>query len=329
MRIGVVVGEGDAWHFFENIYQDLVSDYKVDIFKVRRWKWPVLYYRLNYLLLAHDLDAFMKTHDVVFFEWATEQLAVATQLPKRCRVITRLHRYEMFQWASKIKWAGVDKIILVSHAMQNKFMTQFPEQGYKTVSIPVGVPVDKFHPLEKQFSGSLGILCDLIPRKRVYDLILTFYELVQQRPDLNLHIAGGCVTGHEDYYEALHHLVKELDLLDKVTFYDHVTDTLNWYQQIDIFVSNSYSEGLQVAPMEAMASGCYCLSHHWLGAEELLPGENLFYTNTEFKEKVLCFFDLSESEKQRQRARMRAIAVEKFNIGQTKERIREMIEDAK
>jgi glycosyltransferase involved in cell wall biosynthesis len=162
----------------------------------------------------------------------------------------------------------------------------------------------------------------------VYDLILTFYELSQKRGDLHLHIAGGSDSDHQDYYNALRHVVQELDLQDRVTFYGHVPEPWNWYQNIDIFVSNSYSEGLQVAPMEAMASGCYCLSHRWDGAEELVPQENLFYTNAELQERILRYCEIPETQKQEQRARMRAIACAKFDINQTIAQVLQAVEEA-
>jgi hypothetical protein len=38
--------------------------------------------------------------------------------------------------------------------------------------------------------------------------------------------------------------------------------------------------------MEAVASGCYCLSHDWDGADELLPAENLYLTDSQLRQSV-------------------------------------------
>jgi glycosyltransferase involved in cell wall biosynthesis len=112
-----------------------------------------------------------------------------------------------------------------------------------------------------------------------------------------------------------------------VTFYGHVARPQDWYHEIDVFISNGYSEGLQVAPMEAMASGCYCLSHRWDGAEELLPEENLFWTNRELNERLLRYCDLPEAEKEQRQAQMRALVEERFNVDRTKVQIRHLIEE--
>ena len=269
----------------------------------------------------------MQNNDVVFFEWASGLLAGATSMPKTCGIVTCLHRYEMYEWVDKINWNNVDRIVLVSEAKRQEFNDRFPEQSSKTAVAFPSISLQKFKPMEKNFSGNIGILCNLTPRKRVYELILVFYELSQNREDLHLHIAGGSDPAHLDYYKALLDLVFRLGLSDKVTFYGHVNDTSSWYNQIDIFISNSYSEGLQVALMEAMASGCYCLSHHWVGVDEILPVEYLFFTDNELQKKILGYCAIPEEERLKHKMFMREIACEKLDIELTKSQIRKIIEE--
>ena len=79
--------------------------------------------------------------------------------------------------------------------------------------------------------------------------------------------------------------------------------------------------------MEAMASGCYCLSHHWAGADELLPEDNLYYSSQELIDKIFKYNELTENEKITQKARMRSIIADKFDIDHTKMQIRTVIEN--
>ena len=104
----------------------------------------------------------MREHDVVFFEWASDLLAYATQFPKSCGIVTRLHRYEMFQWVPNINWAVVDKVILLSEAMRNKFIAQVPSLKNKTVVIPWAVASDKFQIRSQSLTGNIGTLCDWV-----------------------------------------------------------------------------------------------------------------------------------------------------------------------
>jgi glycosyltransferase involved in cell wall biosynthesis len=273
IRLGIVNAE--TWDFMRSLQPHLAATFQTSVFARTAWQSPVFRERVNRHLLTRDLSSFMRRHDVVFFEWASELLASATRLPKTCRIVTRLHRYEFYSWVERINWDAVDRIILVSQAKRDAFVKRFPDQGHKTVVVPGGISVETFACERAGVSGTLGTLCHLTPRKRVYDLILTFAALLDRIPWLHLHVGGDPHVAYGDYHEALLHLVDRLNLQSRVTFHGPVTRPWEWYPRIDIFVSHSYSEGLQVAPMEAMAAGCYTLCHRWDGAEELLPPEYL------------------------------------------------------
>lgn len=324
MRVGVAIEE--TWSFFNEIYAELAQHHQVSQFKRRVVQPPFFRERANRYLFQRDLSALLQGNQVVFFEWASELLVAASHLPKTCGIVTRLHRYEMYQWVEQVNWEAVDQVILVSQAKQREFVTLFPQQASKAVFIPEATSPEKFQFNPRPFHGDLGILCHLTPRKRVYETILDFYELVQQSDRFHLHIGGGRHELHGDYYAAMHSLVQHLGLESRVSFYENVKDPQNWYPKIDIFLSNSYSEGLQLAPMEAMASGCYTLSHRWDGADELLPEENLFYTGTELRQKVLEYSAADEAEKLRRRQALRAIVCEKFDLNQIKVQIRQLVE---
>jgi glycosyltransferase involved in cell wall biosynthesis len=324
MKLGVAVG--DTWDFFYEIYDELCAHHETTLFNRRSIRSPFFYERINRYVFKRDLDSLLSQNDVVFFEWANELLVAASHLPKTCGIVTRLHRYEMYQWVDQVNWENVDKIILVSEAKRDEFVQRFPAYEEKAVAIMGAISLEKFSFRPGPYQRNIGILCHISPRKRVYELILDFYELTKINPDFHLHIGGGPHPGHDDYFAAVQELVRDLKLEKRVTFYGPVTNTQDWLHSIDIFVSNSYSEGLQVALMEAMASGCYCLSHHWAGAEEQLPPENLFYSGNELQHKILAFDECPEVEKHTMRSRMRELAVEHNDVNRSKQQIRELVE---
>ena len=325
MKLGIAIK--DTWSFFKEIYADLSEHHQTSLFKPRQVRLPLIGRRVNDYLFQRDLQSFMRTNDVVFFEWGSDFLAAASQLPKTCGIVTRIHRYELYTWADRINWDVVDKVILVSKAKQREFNARFPKHASKTEVIYEAVSLDQFAPRPHAFGGNIGTLCHLVPRKRVYELILAFHELAKRRPDVRLHIGGGPKPRFKDYHVALHSLVRNLGLQDKVTFYGNVTDPAAWYQNIDVFVSNSYSEGLQVASIEAMASGCMVLSHRWDGADELLPDDCLYYTDDELVERILTYCDSPETERQRRRDHLQSFARQSFSVDATKAQIRRVIDD--
>lgn len=325
MKLGIAVDE--SWNFFDEIFDHLVQNHDVNVFRPRETRLPILNGRANNYLFRRDFEGFLKNSEVVFFEWASEMLTRATGLPKHCGIVTRVHRFELYRWADRVNWDAVDRIIVVSNAKKEEFGARFPDQISKIVVIPEAISLDKFQFKPKTFNGDIGILCHLRPRKRVYELILAFSELAKIRDDCHLHIGGGLIPGLEEYHVAIHMLVNELELSDRITFYGRVTDSASWYTNIDIFISNSYSEGLQVSPMEAIASGCYCLAHHWDGADELLPGESLYFTNRELVSLIQYYFEVSPEEKEKRLAKQRERVINNFDVAKIARQINQVIEE--
>lgn len=324
MKIGIAIEE--TWAFFQEVYDDLAEHHEVSLYEPKTRKTPIFQERVDRYFARREFSEFLKKNDVVFFEWSSRLLAEASKLPRTCGLVTRLHRYEMYHWFDQIRWDMVDKVILVSEAKKREFTERLPDQAKKIVVIPEAISLKRFQLKLKPFEGNIGTLCHLTPRKRVYELILAFYELTQRRPGFYLHIGGGEHPRFRDYYRSLRSLVRALNLEDRVIFYGSVSDPAAWYSKIDLFVSNSYSEGLQLSPMEAIASGCYCLSHYWEGADELLPAENLFYSEREFIQQVEAYCDLPEEEKQKKICTLQERVTSHFNVDKTKLRIREVVE---
>jgi glycosyltransferase involved in cell wall biosynthesis len=119
-----------------------------------------------------------------------------------------------------------------------------------------------------------------------------------------------------------------LGIQDKVVFYGRVNERWEWYQKMDIFVSYSYSEGMPVAPIEAIASGCYCLSHWWVGAEEVFPQEQIFLTEAEFVEKMLHYCRATDEERRQLGEPLRKFVIENCDLNRVNHEIQTVLEQA-
>ncbi len=324
MKVGVAIN--DTWSFFNEIYDLIKVRHQTTLFSPKKANFPLFNERINRKYYHDQMTHFLSVNKVVFFEWAGEYLAQATAHPKQCGIVARIHRYELYQWAQHINWEKVDRLILVSRAKEVEALSSFPELGGKTLVIPEGIDLQKFPFNPHDFRKQLGILCHLTPRKRVYELILAFSEYNLAQDGYILHIGGGEHPKFKDYYQSIKALISSLDLEKSIKMYDHVANPLEWFANIDIFISNSYSEGLQISPMEAMASGCFCLSHAWPGANELLPSDNLFLTNAQLNTKIRSFATLSESDQQKQKGQLRSIVENNFDIQISGEKILHEIE---
>lgn len=326
-RLGVFVGE-DKWLFFKEIYRDLKGRYQTEVYRPKRYRLPVLGDEVNRWASRRRLKNMLRRNDICFFEWASDLLVEASHAPKSCVVVTRLHSFELYAWAPKVNWDNVDRVILVSRAMERRLTGLYPRLAGRTVVVPNGVSLDKFSPRgHARARLNMGTVCRITPIKRVYELVLTCYALHERGHDVHLHVAGD----HDDdgrYAVAIERLIDRLDLRAFVHLHGPVADVPAWLEQVDVFVSNSYWEGHQVALVEAMATGCYCLAHFWDGAEEILPPENLYVTDVELQDKLLQYWAQPETEQQAAQREMRRRVEERCDVDQQLPRIRQTIETA-
>jgi glycosyltransferase involved in cell wall biosynthesis len=257
---------------------------------------------------------FLRSQDLVFFEWAGSLLVRASQLRRSSPMVVRLHSFEITETASQIDWSKVALAIMASEPMSRRLLdaARVPPKEMRVVKY--GIDVDGFRPRARSFQHRIGMACSVVAIKRVYEAVLCVYELRRQGHPFTLDVTGRLVDRREGRYPlAVLSLVDQLGLKDSVVFRNHVDDVADWYGTVDVFLSNSFWEGTQVALLEAMASGCYCLSHCWPGAEEVLPPQNLFVTDSDLRAKLLAYASLPEGEKALAQAEMRDIAERRFD----------------
>ncbi len=327
MKLGVIVD--GHWGFIGELLDDWRAHFQTEVFAFEEVHLPVSQGRVNQWRLNRALRRFIKKQDLVFFEWAGPLAIVATRMFPAKPIVVRLHSWELYQYAPHITWDAVSHVILISNAMQQRFCELFPDQAHKSRVIYCGISLERFSLRPPKFAGNIGMLCDLVPIKRVYDIILTIYELKKRGYHLTLHLGGKPRSGSDNqrYLVSMKRAVDKLGLQDRVIFHGWVENPAHWLKAIDIFISNSYWEGQQNALLEAMASGCYCLSHFWDGAEEILPAGFLYATASELQTKIIEYCEQADSQKWAHQSTLRSIAEEKFSFRQNGEKVREMLQD--
>jgi glycosyltransferase involved in cell wall biosynthesis len=265
--------------------------------------------RVNRWLVKEQLKSFIRQNDVVFFEWAGSLLIQATSLPKIGKIVTRLHSIELATSADKVLWEKVDATIVLNRHINKRLLSISSKLSSSNVFvIPNGVNLSLFKPFERRFQYRIGMVCRVVPLKRVYEIVLAVFELRHAGYPFKLHIAGAPAPKKEQrYIWAIENLMEKLNLRDCVKFYGPIENIPDWLKGIDIFISNSYWEGQQMGLLEAMSSECYCLSHCWSGVEEILPPENIFVTNSDLQDRLVTFAQLSDVERKEKQHQLRKI----------------------
>lgn len=184
-----------------------------------------------------------------------------------------LHRY--------LRGVGPHKVICVSDSVCRGLadLYAFPRRKLKTILN--GIDTDTFKPsLERRnaIRASWGIPEDslvfgsigrLSPEKGFGDSIRLFKELVDSAPhrDVRYVIVG---EGTQRNRDNLQSLINGYQLSDKIFLYDFTDRPWEIYPSLDVFLMPSRNEGLPLALLEAMASGCCPIAMGVGGIPEVL-----------------------------------------------------------
>ena len=237
----------------------------------------------------NELHELMKWSDISWFEWCTNLAALGSRLPKVCKNIIRLHRYEAYgQWPQQVNWANVDILITVGNRFtKDTLISKVPllENHTSMVTVPNGVNLNKFEFIDRQRGRNIAFLANLRMVKNPGFMLQCMQKLHYIEPEYRLFWGG--VFQDQVLEQYLKHMVKALDLDDVVFFDGRQQDVNAWLRDKHYLVLTSICEGHPVGILEGMACGVKPVIHNFLGAEDIFPSEFLFNISEEFCEQIL------------------------------------------
>jgi glycosyltransferase involved in cell wall biosynthesis len=228
--------------------------------------------------------------DIAWFEWCTEQAVQASRLPKVCRSIVRLHRFEAFRpWPEKVRWENIDCLVTVGNsAVHQRLLRNIPDLPTRTrvVAIPNGVDLARYGFVNRPRGKNLACVARIHIVKNPMLLLHAFQRLHAADPEFRLFFAGNFQDDGvlEDY---LRYAAQEMGLTDAVRFDGWQEDVAAWLEDKHYVVSSSIVEGHPVNILEGMARGLKPVIHIFPGCREFFPPEYLWRTADEFRERIL------------------------------------------
>lgn len=180
-------------------------------------------------------------------------------------------------WASR----RADAFIAISQEIASELRAGgIAEEKIKL--IPCAIDTHHFHPLNSKervaLRRQLGLMeglwaCfagRLVEEKGIDLLLRAWAGVVQREPDAHL-----LIVGDGDERSHLEKLTEQLNLNRHVRFTGAVTDTTPYLQACDVYVQPSFTEGLPIAVLEAMACGLPILATAVGGVTDLIrDGQN-------------------------------------------------------
>lgn len=222
-----------------------------------------------------ELKAMLEWCDLAWFEWCDNLVIAASRMPKRCKIICRLHSYEVFtEMPSQVDWSKIDHLVLVNRSVQ-ELLRRSSDPKVPISIIHNGVDTRKFDiPANKKYGKRICSIGYINYKKNPALLLYCFKAIHNYDSGYRFHIAGA----HQDpriqiYFE---HLLPKLNL--PISFDGWVTDMPAYLRDKDYVISTSLFESFHYSIAEGMASGLTPLIHDWLGASYLYPDKFLFTT---------------------------------------------------
>jgi glycosyltransferase involved in cell wall biosynthesis len=237
---------------------------------------------------AEGVAELMEWSDISWFEWCTDLTAFASQLPKVCKSIVRLHRYEVFTgWPGKVMWENIDALITVGNDyVKDRLLAVVGgiEKRTRMVEIPNGINLAKFAFTERQRGKNIAFVGNMNMKKNPAFLLHCFARLQTIDPEYRLYFAGRIQDGALEQY--MRYMVRQLGL-DGVVFFDGwQEDVSGWLADKHYIVCSSIVEGHPVGVLEGMARGLKPVIHNFPGSKKFFPAEFLFDTAAEFCERI-------------------------------------------
>ena len=175
---------------------------------------------------------------------------------------------------------GSSRIVFVSDRLREHFVRKYRFSEKKSVTIYNGVDTSVFKPvkddsLRKELGLGpetllIGAVGNIRPAKGYEYLIKAARLVCDKRSDCKFVIAG---EGSGPLYVRLLALRRSLNLLEDVVFLGFRRDAWTIFNNLDVFVLPSVSEGFSISTIEAMACGVPVVVTRSGGPEEIVQAE--------------------------------------------------------
>ena len=187
-------------------------------------------------------------------------------------------------------WEQAHKVVVISESIQEWLANLNSDISPVVIKYGIEAPLVESKISSNEFN--IGFLGKLNKNKGIEDLVSVFREIKKNNnsDDLNIKLLVGGV-GQDNYVNKLKHTMKGMD----VNFLGYVSDRKDFFSSLDVFVFPSYSEGLGLVLLEAMAHGVLCVTRNVPPMNKIIKNQEtgfLFEKNQDFKDTIFKIMNL-------------------------------------
>lgn len=211
-------------------------------------------------LTAQALTGYLRHCDVAWFEWGDGMVIPASKLPKYCRIVCRIHSYELFHGHFlQANWQNIDEVVLVSEAMKSRFIRLMADKLPATLRITVLGNLSDHQPAAltaaRRNPFHLACVARFSPQKNLHLLLLLMQTLVKVDKRYKVFIAGR--VEDERMYYSFCQLTELYGLQQNIVYSGELpaSQMAGWYQDKSCLLSVSYHETQGMGIFEGMLAG--------------------------------------------------------------------------
>ncbi|HFK5799473.1 TPA: glycosyltransferase [Enterobacter hormaechei subsp. oharae] len=231
--------------------------------------------------------------DVAWFEWGDGAIIPASKMPKYCRIVCRIHRYELYGEAFlQADWNTIDEVIFVSQAMKKRFISvmgkTLPPQLKMTVLANLTEHLPAVKPTARRNPWHIACVARFAAQKNLVMLLPIMQALVKQDPRYTLFIAGR--VEDQCLYESFCELICLYGLRRNIVICGALPaeNMPAWYADKSFLLSASYHESQGMGVFEAMLAGLKPVVFQASGGlAEYLPSHYLFLSTDEAVARII------------------------------------------
>lgn len=214
---------------------------------------------------------------VVSFMTSASVFAIIAAMGLPCKVIATEHAYPPFQKLSgrwrrlrKMFYPKAAQVVTLTQATAEYFKKAIPKAKYSVIPNAVQWPLDKHEP-EIQMHKAQGkkwlLAVGRLHRVKGFDMLIdSFAKFADAYPDWDL-----LILGEGDERDNLAEQIERVGLQQRAFLVGRVGNMQWWYDEADLFVLSSRSEGLSNSLQEAMSCGLPCVAFDCdVGPRELI-----------------------------------------------------------
>jgi tetratricopeptide (TPR) repeat protein len=179
-KIAFICG-ADGMTFLQPIHDFIAQRFEVRVFEGRT---------------EQQLAELMQWSDINWFEWCTDLAVAGSNLPKVCRNIIRLHRYEAYgQWPQQVNWNNIDLLVTVGNSfVKEALFNSAPAIQSQTsmVTIANGVDLDRIRFADRPRGKNIAYVGYLNARKNPMLLLQCMQKLHYMDPEYKLFRTKAC-----------------------------------------------------------------------------------------------------------------------------------------